>query len=175
MLRRFYSPVSIFSSIAVFLSQNFYPTTSLSLPLWLLSLGPLPLLFLTILIHIATTASLSFHRPVELIFFHPLLSLSVRPAAICSTRLWWVSGIRRVTGDRRQASVCMSEISQLKSQTWQITAAIQKWTITSEWKKKYEEDMMKNTRERTFRGAFSMVWGHESVYTHAVCCVLMNS
>lgn len=54
----------------------------------------------------------------------------------------------------QQASVCVSEMSQLKSQTWQITTAIQKWTITSERRKNYEWEVMRSSRERTFRGAF---------------------
>lgn len=62
--------------------------------------------------------------------FHPLLSLSALPSAApgCGECLAFGG---------RQASVCVSEITQLKSRTWQITAAIQKWTITSKKIKNY--------------------------------------
>lgn len=148
-----YSPVSILSTIAPFLSQNVYP---------------IPLLFFTILVHIVTMTPFSFRHPVNLISFSSS-SVHFCPPR-CHLQHQAVLSIWHSEGNRQQASVCVSEMSQLKSQTWQITTAIQKWTITSERRKNYEWEVMRSSRERTFRGAFWMIWVYECVYACNVLC-----
>lgn len=142
-----YSPVSILSSIVQFLSQNVYPT-------------PFPFTFPRALNTGAPSTALPCHshpycndslfllpsrRPhIFFILFCPYLSSALPSAAPgcgeCLTFGGW------------QASVCVSEISQLKSQIWQIIAAIQKWTV--ERRNNYEWEVMRSSRERTLRGAF---------------------
>lgn len=54
-----------------------------------------------------------FAIPSTSYHFYPLLSLSVLRAAIFSTRLWWVTGIRRVTGVSLRVRNLTSEITDL--------------------------------------------------------------
>lgn len=85
------------------------PLPSLSLSLWLLPRGVLLMLFLTILIHIATTTPCSFRRSVDLISF----SSSSAPACPRRRHLQHqtVVSVWHSEGDRRQSACQKSHSS----------------------------------------------------------------
>lgn len=138
------------SSIAPFLSQNVYPTSfAFTFPVAFTAGSPFTALSHHSHPYCNDSLFLSPSRQPHIIFilFCPCLS-SALPSSAPGCDEWLAFG-------GWQALVCVSEISHLKSQTWQIDSAIQKWTITSERRKNYKWKVMRSSRVR--------LWGYEYV------------
>lgn len=150
-----YSPVSILSTIAPFLSQNVYP---------------IPLLFFTILVHIVTMTPFSFRHPVNLISFSSS-SVHFCPPR-CHLQHQAVLSIWHSEGNRHQSACqkCHSSNhrhgrSPLPSRNGQSQVREERITSGKWW-----EAAGKERSEVLFEWFESM-----SVSMHAMCYVLMHS